>query len=126
LPTSRLPLDVKSFLTEMIESVAHLEVLLMLLSYPEKKFSAADVSRELRSNTHSATNQLNHLSQKGLLKSHDNNCFQYAPLTPEMDEKVKQLYDVYKEMPVAVVTWIYEKPQNKLKDFSDAFKLKKD
>lgn len=123
--TSRLPLDIKQFLTEMIESIAHLEVLLMLLSRPEKKFSAEEVSRELRSNTHSATNQLEQLTSKGLLKQ-ENALFQYSPSSEEIDLKVKELYDVYKKMPVAVVTAIYEKPQDKLKDFSNAFKLKKD
>lgn len=126
LLTSRLPLDVKIFLTEKIDSVAHLEVLLMLLSHPEKSFSAEEVSRELRSNVHSATNQLLQLTERDLLKAHEKNLFQYAPSSKELDEKAKELYEVYKKMPVAVVTAIYEKPQDKLKNFSDAFRIKKD
>lgn len=126
MPTSRLPLDIKYFLTESIDSVAHLEVLLMLLTNPEKKFSAEEVSRELRSNVHSAENQLEQLTNKGLLRKQEPRHYQYAPSSDEKDQKVKELHDIYRKMPVAVVTCIYEKPQDKLKDFSDAFKLKKD
>jgi predicted transcriptional regulator len=126
LPTSRLPLEVKAFLMENIDSVAHLEVLLMLLNHPARTFTAEEVSKELRSNNHSASNQLRKLCDLKLLKNTNDKFFQYGPSTPELDQKVKELYEVYTQMPVAVITSIYDKPQDKLKDFADAFKLKKD
>jgi hypothetical protein len=126
LATSRLPLDVKLFLTELIDSVSHLEVLLMLFNSKNKEFTAENVSRELRSNTHSAANQLAQLVAKGLLAVRDEHHFRYCPSTPEIDANVQKLSSLYNEMPVAVVTCIYEKPTDKLKGFSDAFKFKKD
>lgn len=125
MPTSRLPLDIKNFLMDKIESVAHLEVLLMLYSRRERSFTPENVCKELRSNVHSASNQLSLLAQRGLLKV-NNRDYQYAPSSPELDLQVQRLLEIYKEMPVAVVTCIYEKPQDKLKDLSDAFRLKKD
>lgn len=98
----------------------------MLLASPEKSFSADKVCRELRSNVHSASNQLSQLAHKGLLKTTEGDLYQYGPSSEELDRRVKTLYEFYKEMPVAVVTAIYEKPKDRLKDFSDAFKLKKD
>jgi hypothetical protein len=126
LPTSRLPLDVKTFLMDAIDSVSHLEVLLMLHQQPEKLFSAEAVCKELRSNVHSSSNQLAQLASRGLLKINDNKLYQYGPSSEELNQKVQKLFEIYKEMPVAVVTSIYEKPKDRLKDFSDAFKIKKD
>ena len=98
----------------------------MLFNNRDRDFTADSVSKEMRSNLHSATNQLTQLANKGLLASTDAKTFKYWPATPELDEKVKSLAILYNQMPVAVVTCIYEKPTDKLKDFSDAFKFKKD
>lgn len=126
MATSRLPLDIKLFLTELIDSVSHLEVLLMLYNNKNREFTAENVSREMRSNSHSASNQLLQLKHKGLLATTDEKSYKYWPATPELDEKVKSLAALYNEMPVAIVTCIYEKPTDRLKGFSDAFKFKKD
>lgn len=98
----------------------------MLFNNRDREFTAENVSKEMRSNAHSAGNQLSQLKHKGLLSSTDEKTFKYWPATPELDEKVKSVAALYNEMPVAVVTCIYEKPTDKLKDFSDAFKFKKD
>lgn len=126
MATSRLPLDIKSFLIESIDSVAHLEVLLMLFSNPGKVWSADNVSKESRSNITAATLQLEGLARNGLLKSTDSKSYIFEPTDPQIKDIVKRLFDLYHDSPVAVVTCIYEKPTDKLKGFADAFKLKKD
>ena len=114
------------FLIEHIDSVSHLEVLLMLFNNKHREYSAENVSKELRSNDHSASNQLSKLADKGLFKVNDQKKYQYSPASSELHEKVSRLVNIYQEMPVAVVTCIYEKPKDALKDFSNAFKFKKD
>lgn len=126
MATSRLPLDVKLFLTELIDSVSHLEVLLMLFNNKDREYTAAEVAKLMRSNDHSAHNQLNQLASKGLLAEVQEHKFKYWPATPDLDDKVKKISDLYTHMPVAVVTCIYEKPKDILKGFADAFKFKKD
>lgn len=98
----------------------------MLFNNKDREYTAETVSKEMRSNSHSASNQLSHLKEKGLLAETEGKKFKYWPATPDLDEKVKHLADLYNEMPVAIVTCIYEKPTDKLKDFSNAFKFKKD
>lgn len=83
------------------------------------------ISKELRSNDRSAESQLLHLSEKGLLEKNEKE-YQYKPASEELHQKVKLTYEQYKERPVSVIAGIFEKPQDKLKNFSDAFKLKKD
>lgn len=124
MPTSSLPLEIKSFLIEYIDSISHLEVLLMLFSTPDKKWDAQSVSREFRSNVTAATIQLENLQQKGLIKVDESRSYFYVP--EEHHELIKALYVLYHDKPVAVIACIYDKPQDKLKSFANAFKIKKD
>ena len=98
----------------------------MLFNNKDREYSAKEIAKEMRSNEHSAQNQLSELTSNGLLAAVDDHKYKYWPVSPDLDEKVKKLAELYNEMPVAVVTTIYEKPRDILKDFSDAFKFKKD
>ncbi len=125
MDTSGLPLEITNFLTDYVESIGHLEVILLLHSYPNKEWNAEDLSRELRSNVTSATTKLQQLLAKGLINISSSNKFIYSP-SAELDLVITRLQGIYLERPVAVVTFIYEKPADKLKGFADAFKFKKD
>lgn len=98
----------------------------MLANRSDKEWNSSSVSKELRCNEASAQRYLEQLASKNLLLSRETKFYQYKPGTEELNNKVLQLKDLYKEMPVAVVTCIFEKPQDKLKDLSNAFRLKKD
>lgn len=98
----------------------------MLHSQPEKYWTAEMVSREMRSNTTSASTQLDVLFKRGLLSVNSEKQYRYQPASKELEEKVKLLNDFYHEKPVAVITAIFEKPNDKLRGLADAFKLKKD
>ena len=126
LPTSRLPLDIKQFLIDNIDSIAHLEVLLKLFSDPTESWNAENLSKEMRSNITAATIQLESLQRKGLIKSNDGKFYRYESTNAELNKKIEDLVNVYHDKPVAVVSCIYERPTDKLKGFADAFKLKKD
>lgn len=97
----------------------------MLVDNSDRAWDAEEVSKELRSNKTSASQQLHDLAGKGLLKKEQEK-FHYQPLTDDLHQKVKTLSDLYIQMPVTIVTAIFERPQDKLKDLSDAFKIKKD
>jgi hypothetical protein len=97
----------------------------MLYSRPNTSFNAATVSKELRTNQRSTEAHLTHLHERGLL-SHEDDSYQYQPANEEFHKMVVRVCELYKEKPVAVVAAIFESPQENLKDFSDAFKLKKD
>ena len=126
LPTSSLSQDVKSFLIDCIDSVSHLEVLLILHAGPTKSWDAEMMSKEMRSNVTSASTHLNALHKKGLLSTNDDKKFYYCPANEELAKKVNALCEAYHERPVAVISAIFERPNDKLKGFADAFKLKKD
>ncbi len=126
LATSRLPIDVKELLTNHIDSVGQLEVLLIFFNNPDKNWSPVSISQELRTNVTSAANQMAKLAANGFIKNVSGDLYIYDPTTEELRMKVDHLHLAYKEMSVAVISFIYEKPSDKLKGFADAFKLKKD
>lgn len=121
----RIPEDIREFLLDCIETVSQLELLLVIYQFKDKKWSAATVSRELRTNPSMAAKQMETLSSKGILKKEDD-LFSYSPDSELTHHKVEKLFELYHERPVAIVTFIFTKPEEKLKGFADAFKLKKD
>lgn len=122
-----IPENVKQFLTNCIESVGQLEVLFFFLASPQKEFDSSLISKELRSHPTSALNQMIHLSEHGVLKkTKDPDLFIYSPKNSDLHETITRLYKEFHEKPVKIISFLYDKPQDKLKDFANAFKLKKD
>lgn len=127
MPTSSLPLDIKNLLTDHIESVAHLEVLFLFFNNPLTTWTAASLSKELRSSESSATKYLHLLSASGFIKTSGNeNSFIYSPKDETLADDVRKLHEAFQQKPVAVISFLYEKPVDRLKGFADAFKIKKD
>lgn len=121
-----LPQDIRDFLSEFIDSVSQLEILLMCSSEPQTAFSPEDISKNLRTHPMTAQKQLQSLVDKGLLASISDHKFIFRPKELELKDLIYKLASSYKIKPVAVVTFIYDKPTDKLKGFADAFKFKKD
>lgn len=126
LENYNLSSEIIHFINENISSVAELEVLFTLVLQPGKAWDAKTIAKELRSNSTSAGNQLSELHSKKLIQKINNESFQYIPQDKTLDDLIKTLRSNYIDRPVAIITCIYEKPSEKLKVFSDAFKLKKD
>lgn len=126
MSTSRLPEEVKEILTDHIDSVSQLEALMLFFKDPERSWNPESLSRELRSNSTSASRQMSRLASSGFIRHTNGDNYHYSPSSEKLRRSVEKLHDEYAEKQVAVITYIYEKPNDKLKVFADAFKLKKD
>lgn len=126
MANSSLPLDIKELLTDHIESVGQLEALLLFYRNPERTWNANSLSRELRNNETFAKRQIECFLQSGFIRESGEDQYIYSPNTEKLRAAINHLYEVYSEFQVAVISYIYEKPTDKLKGFADAFKLKKD
>ncbi|MBI3803141.1 MAG: hypothetical protein HY282_05195 [Nitrospirae bacterium] len=120
--------NVKRFIGGYIDSVELLEILLLLRGSPGREWDPVSVSRELRSNPNSVTMRLNHLCTRGLLlmKESPSPLYFYKPKTEELDLVVKELAEAYRMRPTRVIEFIFSKQADMLRDFSDAFKFRKD
>ena len=126
-----IPQDVRSLINDHIESVAQLEALLLLQAHPQQDFPAAEVGKELRIEPNWAAEQLTHLCARGLAACLDAGpgnlpVFRYGPRSVEIDRAVAGLARAYADRRVSVITLIFSKPVDKLRSFTDAFKLRRD
>ena len=123
--TSGIPQEIRDFLTECIESVSQLELLFLIYENKNIVWTPESISKEMRTHASMAHKQMDILVDKGILRKTDNT-YSYSPLKEATNDRVKQLYDLYHVRPVSIVTYIFTKPEDKLKGFADAFKFKKD
>ncbi|HET6778910.1 MAG TPA: hypothetical protein VFH26_08465 [Gemmatimonadales bacterium] len=123
--TAGIPEGVRNFLLQCIDSVEQLEVLLHLHRTPEESWDSESIARVLYSNPASITHRLAGLYSNGLLTQTSAFTYRYQPKTAELDVTVSQLAETYRQRRVAVITVIASKPMEKVRAFSEAFRLRK-
>jgi hypothetical protein len=123
-----IPEEVKQFIAERIDSVELLEVLLFLRAKPEREWSADEISKELRSSTVSISRRLADLHTRELLFLNEElpPRYRYSPRTNKLVVTVDRLAEAYASSRARVIDLIFSKPTDKLRHFSDAFKLRKE
>lgn len=127
MANSSLPLEIKTLLTDCIESVSQLEALFAFYKNPLNKWTVASLSKELRSNETQTANFIVHLEKCGFIRKEEGaEIYIYAPRDPVLEKNVELLHETFQQKSVAVISYLYEKPKDKLKGFADAFKFKKD
>jgi len=116
-----------SDLVEMVEysfgSIWALELLLLLHRNPERSWPTGDLVREFRSSEVVVAESIERLVASGLAVV-DDGMVRYSPVSPQQDVLVRQLDEEYRTKPAAIRRMIVQGPAEKLKSFSDAFKLK--
>lgn len=122
------PADVRAFIAEHISSIAELEMLLLLRSDPARQWDVVEISKALYATPEMSAGQLASLQDRGLLiaSGEPEYRYQYRPGTPELEDMVNRLAELYKERRVSVITALYSEPVNKVQTFADAFKLRKE
>ncbi len=127
---SGIPAEVERFIASHIKSIEQLEVLLLLSSAPEKRWSVAAVYEVIRSSEASVHERLNELEAQGLVESRSASTpvYQFSPSNPEASTVVADLALAYKERRVKVVQTIYSPPivPTAAEEFANAFKLRKE
>lgn len=124
----QLPSRIADFIRRYISSLEQLEVLLLLSSSPERRFTVAAAYEQIRSNPDSLRIRLNQLVAHGLVQVETENgeSYFYRPATPEMDAVVVELAGIYKERRISVIEHIFAEPPSPIQDFAEAFRLRRD
>lgn len=115
--------DIFAFVQASVRSVWALELLLLLRRDPQRAWHPDELVRELRSSLAIVHEELTGLRSAGLVGETDG-CFRYGPVAPALDALVDGLQTTYAARPMAVVKAIMAAPNEKLRIFSDAFRLK--
>jgi hypothetical protein len=125
--TGGIPDDVARFINANIDSVEQLEILLLLRASGTKEWTAESIARELRINPDSAGMRLAMMRGQGLLALVDEagGTYRYEPASADTDRVVRALADTYAQRRVSVITLIFSKPNDSIRTFADAFKIRK-
>lgn len=122
-----IPEELKEFVRDFIDSISSLEVLLLLRQRGPQSLSAAEVSRELRSNVAHTSSQLERLRGLSLAQKDAEDRYVFAPADARAAALVEALSVHYASHRVSLIGLIYTpSTKHEIKQFSDAFKLRKD
>jgi hypothetical protein len=110
-----------------IDSIEKLEVLLLLRNRTEREWTASEVALELRITEASSAARLADLASSGLLVSNGEapSVYRYSPAQSEDVRSISELAMTYAERRVSVITFIFSRPQERVRGFADAFLLRK-
>ncbi len=124
--SSEIPDNIRDFIRKYVNSVSLLEVLFMLKRNPEKEWTAEEISSEMRTNHSYASSQLAELASFKLIKaSTKKDRYQFPKNSPHV-ELVTALEDLYNNKRPTIINYIYSQPLDSIRDFANAFKIKKD
>jgi hypothetical protein len=116
--------EVISFIRMHLGSVYALELFLMMKRVREKSWSVDELVRELRSSGTAVTDALNRLVGVGFVVENPPGNYAFAPKSPELERLAAKIEMIYTNKPISVIKAIVAAPTEKLRLFSDAFKLK--
>jgi predicted transcriptional regulator len=119
------PDAVLSFVDRHIESLEHLEILL-LLAAEDRSWTAAEIFQKIQSSQASVDQRLQTLVAAGLLAKDATGQFRFAPKDEEARKVVKDLAEAYKSRRVRIIEAIYTRKTDAVQTFADAFKFRKD
>jgi hypothetical protein len=126
-PGERLPLPVRQLL-DRLDSIAQLELLLLLQRTAPDEWTAEQLAAELRIEPSWALAQLALLGANGLLTECEpgSGRYRFDPATPALAKAVEALAACYGEQRVTVVSVLYSRPVDRIRVFADAFRIRRE
>lgn len=119
-----VPPEVLEFLDRHISSVDQLEILLLLHGSPDRSWTPAEVTAELRSNEDSVRSRLQQLAGAGLVAPGEAGTagFRYRTDGPS-HALVGRVAESYRDFRLRIIERIFRKPDG-LEDFASAFRFR--
>lgn len=121
----RLSEDIIDFIQAHIVSIWALELMLVMMNQPDREWSVDLLVRELRANNIQIAGLLENFRRSGLASETAPGTWRWAP-SPDALALAKKLAAAHAVTPFAVIQAIAAVPDNRLRQFADAFRLRKD
>ena len=119
--------EVYRFIFEYIDSVPHLEALLLLWNSRPSKWSPDDLAKRLYIDRNAARQLLQDLNREEIIAPVPENAEQYCyeSKSPETDRLIATVDATYRNQLVRVSTLIHSKASSAVRDFARAFRFTK-
>lgn len=121
---SELTEAAERFIGRNIRSMSALETLLYMRDHASSGSSVQQVAQALRGNTAAMQELLSSYTSRKLLVEDPPGLFCYRPEAPEDETILAELAQVFRQRPVALMDAILAAPSDKIRSFSDAFRIK--
>ncbi len=119
--------DLRDFIVNELSSIAQLELLLLLHQDARKDWNAEGAARALYTATAATAALLEGFRARGFVSVSESTPprYQFASRTGEQQQLVSDLAELYQARRVTVINLIYAGPEQKLRSFAEAFRLRK-
>jgi hypothetical protein len=121
MPDEEIPEEVREFILRYINSIAQLEALLLLWREPNKSWDVAAMAKRLYIGEGETTEVLTQLNADGLLIESQGS---YRLNSADWQEPIGELAESYAKQLIPITNIIHAKPR-RIREFADAFKLRK-
>jgi hypothetical protein len=121
---SELPVAVQRLIRNCISSMVDLEVLLLLQRDPSRWWTAEAATAELRTGADRTADSLRALAQAGLLDAGEEG-FRFDPRSAEQRQAAAALAEAYARSRPRVLSFMYQRPNENVTLFADAFRLRR-
>jgi hypothetical protein len=124
-----IPEHVQRFITDHVDSVELIDVLLLLKRDRSREWTAEEIGQRLYTTARSAANRLEALRASGLAAANDGptrTSYRYAPRDGGLDRAATGLEEAYGTRRTSVINLVFSKPSPGLRSFADAFRLRDD
>ena len=119
-----IPEELRDFILKYIDSVAHLEALLLLRANPNETWDVANTAKRLYIGDQQTGEVLARLCVDGLV-TREGDVYRYAGQPSDLLTMVDRLAEAYSRNLIPITNMIHAKPR-RIREFADAFKFRKD
>jgi hypothetical protein len=113
---------IQRFILTSIDSIPHLEAILLLRYNQTKVWDAKMIAETLYIQEKKACEVLKDLNASKFIVKSDVNSYYYQPISEELKNNIDQLADIYSKNLIEVTNLIHSKTSKQAQQFGDAFK----
>ena len=123
-----LPPVVWEFMASHIRTLDELQLLITALHADERWWDARSAAREFGISTREAQRALDRLASQNLfdIRITDDVRYRFRPGTDELHAAALDVAEAYRATPIAVINLVAGAPRRSIRDFADAFRIRKD
>jgi hypothetical protein len=124
-PRVEVTQEVLQFLTDYIDTVPHLEALLLLWENPDTTWSEAEIASRIYVRPETVAEILRGFVRRGFAQTPEGGGFRYES---EWDRRgtMANVANAYRQNLIPVSTFIHSKSSSSLREFARAFEFKRD
>lgn len=121
-----IPNEVEQFLLAVIDTVPHLEALLLIFQNPDTVWSVDDLAARIYVDNPQAQSVLDDLTRRKLISRVQQSPpkYQFLAGSPAETDLLRKVAHAYRTQLVQVARFIHSKPSASVRDFARAFRLK--